>query len=503
MRWLLLPLLGACPGPDTDSPPVDPCDPDPCAGSPGTVCDAGWCLPFAVEVTGAGPWDGTITDLADGAVFTFHAAAAGTGGTAQLGVSGGPTVDVVLADASTVAIDLGGVVVDGVGELTEPERAALDAALADPGLADAISRVPLELGCADVAIDPGALAALFAPWQLALKYGAVDRLGAIRAAADASGCAYFLDRLDADLPKKPVTQPVLLGAEAPIPAVMTHFPFDAEGDVAQSTRAAGDLWGPCAAECRGACGIDCPSTCTRAVVRTCQLDYSGRRTGYATDGVRQSCGTATGCIHHDDCFDACNASHGCGTWDAGVCMHGVGGCNEVACLTYGVDTCVSWAAGGGPYESTLVFDYPLPAVLVQDLATCPVPTTGLMWQSSVSGALVTYADAEAACAAAGAGWRLPTLPELEGLEVGCPTKECFENPTWCAGCNRGNGPGPSGCYVDPSWSSPCNLHYWSSTEYPNPGIPELPRHWAWSPEWGSERWFDSMLPSAAALCVTP
>lgn len=95
--------------------------------------------------------------------------------------------------------------------------------------------------------------------------------------------------------------------------------------------------------CRGACGPDCPSTCTAATVMSFSVpDSTGRCHSTCTyTGLR--CGSHQGCREHDDCYDAADG------WRAHL------RCDATAVGKYGMRNTNSWRTGGGPYDSFLNF----------------------------------------------------------------------------------------------------------------------------------------------------
>jgi len=89
--------------------------------------------------------------------------------------------------------------------------------------------------------------------------------------------------------------------------------------------------------CRGACGVDCPSSCDQEVQFECAGDGKLLR-------VRSySCGTHQGCREHDDCLDRCSQERAEG-YDCAA------ECHAEAVANWGLDRAGVWAAGGGPYE---------------------------------------------------------------------------------------------------------------------------------------------------------
>lgn len=465
------------------------------------MCEGGFCVTAEVTVQGAGAeWSGGVYDFDVGTRWTFETSADGDG-VATLGVDGGASVTVALASAGSVSVAGPAGALDGAGELTPDEATALQGLLDDPDLLAGLSRVPLELGCSDTVVEPAAMAALLAPWQVVLKYAEENRISEVRRLAGESRCDWFPEPTSATPDRKPPTGAFLLGREAPIPVVVGWLPVDAVGDLAQAPRAAGDRWGPCGALCRGTCGIDCPwVNCNRDEIEWCeQVHGQGGNTGWLYEAVELDCGTATGCVNHDDCYDRCNATNGCGTWAALSCRSGSGGCDEVACLTHGVDNCAAWAAGLGPYEGRITYVFPpntpgLGVEGVEDTETCPVDDGTLQWEvSPPTAAQANALAADAYCANLTLDghddWRLPEFFELETIEVGCPIKDCLDISVYgvpfCVGCAEGDGPGAGGCYLDPRLTGPCDT-YWSATPYEDfPGDP-LPGRYVWSARWGNE-----------------
>lgn len=68
--------------------------------------------------------------------------------------------------------------------------------------------------------------------------------------------------------------------------------------------------------------------------------------------ITHSCGVHDGCVEHDDCYDACHSSYGCGSWRAALCRRG---CDAQAVSHWGAGNGASWARGGGPYQRTVDF----------------------------------------------------------------------------------------------------------------------------------------------------
>lgn len=362
----LLVLLAACKG---DEPSPDDCS----ATCEGGLCIDGDCVDV-LEVTGAADaFEGRLA-LEDGTSVRFGATADGDGATGWLEASSGSRAEVVLTDPDTMTLTWEGVQLDGAGALTSEEQDALQAL--DARFGDALGLVPLWLGCDDAALDPASVAALLVPWQAVLKYLEPDRDAAIKAIADQTACAWFLDPV-VGWEGTRTNDTVRLSHEVPVPDVFGFFPFDDVGQIESTARSAGDNFGPCDALCRGACGADCDEDdCTVSAGSVCETDVSsGGNTGRVLAAALEECGTAQGCREHDDCYDTCHLIRGCGSWGAAWCRRG---CDIDACSTYGVSTCTDWARGFGPKDDTpLVFDY-INGVMapVEDLDTCPVGPEG-------------------------------------------------------------------------------------------------------------------------------
>lgn len=472
MHITLLSLLLACNGPATDDPTEsdDLCADDPCADLPGTTCVDAQCVDVELALQGAGAsFSGTWTPTAGGAPLRFEVDVTDSVATAALHTEAA-RVEVTLGADQALVITVGGVSFDGRGELSAEESAALTDLLASD-LIDGLGVAPLRLGCADAELDPQAVAALLAPWQLLLKHAVADRAASARALALASSCAWF-----PELGGRPLNGVIQLDHAAIIPVVYGFFPFDDVGELpaVTTTRAAGDLSAACGARCRGACGGDCqPVNCDQVVTEVCDLDFNGLQNGYVIAALEHICGTAAGCQLHDDCYDTCNSQLGCGSWDAAVCRRG---CDVEAIDIHGFENCQAWAMGLGPFEGTLHFTYPVDGGAARlDPATCPVPAGVLQWEDPPGSAPVSYADAvtycEALVHAAAEDWRLPSMTELQQIERGCPINDCSAVDS-CAGCALYSGPAESGCYWDPRLSGACT-GYWTSS----PFVYQAGMHW--------------------------
>jgi hypothetical protein len=460
MRWLGLLTVVAC------KKEPDPCDPDPCADLPGTTCLDGLCVDGSldIEVTDDGV-TGTLT-FTSGDVATFTASRVAEGSGAATITAGGASVTASVAD-DALALDVGALTVDGLGALTPDEQAAVDALATGP-LADALALVPLQLGCApDAASVPlDAVAALLAPWQAVLKYNELDRASKAQEMAARSGCAYFADSDGSEL-GRPLNHLVQLSYESPLPTVFGVFPFDADGEAVDPTRAAGDVSGPCRALCRGACGADCePVNCDQEVGEQCDVDVAGNPTGYVIATLTHVCGTATGCQEHDDCYDLCNQQYACGSWDAAYCRRG---CDDEAIGRHGFQTCLGWAQGLGPFSATLRFPIPVEGGAARlDPAACPLVIGATQWQEEALPAPMTQANAVTYCqdlvVQGHDDWYLPSISELHSLVRGCSLYDC--SPVdYCYACPLYGGPEQHGCYWDNRFGGRCDNGYWSSSQF--------------------------------------
>lgn len=96
--------------------------------------------------------------------------------------------------------------------------------------------------------------------------------------------------------------------------------------------------------CRGACGLDCPSSCKSSTAFECDGTGALRRVNVV------ACGTHQGCREHDDCLDRCAQQRAQGFDCATVC-------HSEAVERYGLERAGMWAGGGGPYDGEIVFEY--------------------------------------------------------------------------------------------------------------------------------------------------
>jgi hypothetical protein len=133
-----------------------------------------------------------------------------------------------------------------------------------------------------------------------------------------------------------------------LPRGRTNLPIK----MGEGTRRSPKLKDPAApggARCRGACGVDCPSTCK--VVGTYREEYVVGGTGYLIEFPNAIlCGTHQGCQDHDACFDAAVAQ---GEDPLTAPIHSE--CNWKAYKKWGWDKTWDWMHGRGPYEDWWYF----------------------------------------------------------------------------------------------------------------------------------------------------
>ena len=343
---------------------ADPCAPDPCSGVAGTHCVAGKCVSGAVILdssAGAGATAGRYTPGSEGqAAVLFSARRLDDGSVAVAFRQDGATVELVatMQSAERCTLTWAGVTLDGAGALTEEEAAALEDLAGSP-LAESLALIPLELGCLGDAVEPDLLAGLLVPWQALLKYRAIDRAAEVEALAARASCGYFVEWQDlgGGSERPPAPDGLLLGHDSPVPAVFSYFPFDADGAAAPASAKAGAFVGPCG-YCRGACGPDCPARNTAVDTELrCEIGPDQQRTGNKVEYTIITCGSHTGCIEHDDCYDDCGTGRRCDSIRAAVCRRK---CDAAAVLEYGPAKCASWMRGGGPFEEDKKFVYEIP-----------------------------------------------------------------------------------------------------------------------------------------------
>ncbi len=303
---------------------------------------------------------------------------------------------------------------DGLGALTGEEQAALDD-LMQGDLAQGLALIPLDLACQGAdAISPAQVAALLLPLQMHIKYHVTDRAAFAAELAAQANCTYDLEETG-----EPGQTPavILMTSANPVPVVLGYFPFDDVGAVEAAPTGAGvlmapldqalrseypnipaislfesepiqNVWGPCEAKCRGACGADCThNNCKFSIDDRCEKGMDGGNSGYASLVKVYKCGTHPVCIEHDACYDDCNRRHGCGTFAAAVCRHAgvLDPSNAVATIfslniscdrkvinTHPWDDVENWALGYGPQTDIQVFEYHVKEYsYVRDPINCP------------------------------------------------------------------------------------------------------------------------------------
>jgi hypothetical protein len=341
--------------------------------------------------------DGTVSgryvDPSSKAEVTFSVTASGPSSAAASYAIDGQVIRIELGDSdhATVSSSAGGQL---TGDGTAPADAASRSLLGSLG-APALRAIPLELGCGQ-GLERVELAALLVPWQLHLKYAVTDRHEEVRQAADAASCVYFAEPAVRSASSKPSRGGLLNPGNAdPIPHVVGFWPMDGAGAVEPSAAPSASrsdplplavsATGPCQATCRGACGVDCdPDNCVATPGPTaCAVDARGARTCLGLTYTRYDCGVHQGCIDHDQCYDDCNAAHGCDTWAAATCRHPLSAGVPLSCdaqaLRYAAETfgagealqvVVSWARGSGPFTGRQTFTY---VTAEQPAASCQEP----------------------------------------------------------------------------------------------------------------------------------
>ena len=102
---------------------------------------------------------------------------------------------------------------------------------------------------------------------------------------------------------------------------------------------------PSGAQCRGACGPNCPATCVAGTPTTTCVEWQSADCGWHAKTCTYatlSCGSNTGCRTHDACYDTC-ARGLKGAACRRLC--------DVGCIRmYGVTTCRAWMKGNPPYD---------------------------------------------------------------------------------------------------------------------------------------------------------
>ncbi len=345
-------------------------------------------------------------------------------GQATFRLDGAPeseTLTVNLIDDQTAGLSWQGTILDGAGELTGEEQAALDNLLAGE-LGYGLAMVPLDAACrGEIELSPKQMAALLVPLQMQFKYSISNRSEAALDLITASSCDYG----DREENQSEYPTQIMFSPSMPVPVVFGYFPFDEVGAVEQDASSSrgpgsaclrpeqvrlerGDLAanlyggvpgeligislseiGPCNALCRGACGADCePENCTKTVEHRCERDAEGRKTGMDERYLIYECGMHQGCIEHDACYDTCNEIYGCDSWLATACRHSFSSdlqwardheihfCDQKAILTYGPGTAYDWAYGGGDQPLRETFEYRDEAYgLQQNFRKCNIEDT--------------------------------------------------------------------------------------------------------------------------------
>jgi hypothetical protein len=368
----------------------------------------------AADDRGSNPLEFNVTP--DG-YATFHIA----------GTPESETLTVDLRTENTVTLGWNGVVLDGMGTLSGDEQAALEHLMISE-MAHGLELIPLDAGCQVVPeLEPRQVAALLVPLQMRFKYQVTDRQAEAERLIALSACDYS----GGQVAEGKKVSSVMFSPENPIPVVFGYFPFDAEGaveaPVASNGGAAGsphlaclpaaaaqggdeqnlfrplvssvgsepgiqiDVKGPCGTMCRGACGANCSlSNCTLTTEYRCETDAQGHNTGLETLYRVYECGLHQGCIDHDNCYDRCNETYGCGTFGAGMCRHAWTTdplliaahpdwwCDQKAVGAHGWVFSGLWMEGYGPQPLSETFVYPSPTYVNQPNADrCPVESQGL------------------------------------------------------------------------------------------------------------------------------
>ncbi len=140
---------------------------------------------------------------------------------------------------------------------------------------------------------------------------------------------------------------------------------------------------PSGSLCRGACGPDCPSTCTADYdVGICAPDSTGACHSTCTYSSLR-CGSHQSCRDHDACYDRCAARGD----PLGLCHRGC----DLACIgKWGPVNCWHWMRGNGPYDNYLHF-YTYRSQTPAALGSCRAPIQSaprrLQKQSAANGSL--------------------------------------------------------------------------------------------------------------------
>jgi len=120
-------------------------------------------------------------------------------------------------------------------------------------------------------------------------------------------------------------------------------------------------------KCRGACGPDCPNTCTHVEdVTRCIPDSKGECFYVCTYSNVLRCESHEGCRTHDNCYDICAQN---GEKYHGLCHLGC----DWGCITgfglFGPIYCPQWMEGYGPVDKQI--RYSSPPLRSKPLKSCP------------------------------------------------------------------------------------------------------------------------------------
>jgi len=118
------------------------------------------------------------------------------------------------------------------------------------------------------------------------------------------------------------------------------------------------------AECRGACGMDCPANRCEPILAVKVVVPGGVCTYYNV----VDCVSHKGCRDHDACYDYCTEKQGDNSVLFGHC-HGL--CNQRCYDEYGYITCSKWAALPGSFVTAFGW--------VQDSVTPPLADKSLVF----------------------------------------------------------------------------------------------------------------------------
>ncbi len=327
-------------------------------------------------------------------------------GIADFRMEGAPeeqTLTIDLYSKENPGMSWQGTDLDGMGALSGEEQVLLDK-LNNSELAHGISMIPLDAACqGDESPDPAQMAALLYPLQMRFKYQISDRAAVAAELLALSKCNFGSDdKTDVQHPSV-----IMMTPSNPVPVVFGYFPFDEVGAVETLTAQKGsrlaclkpetwppfttsdasftspglhpagsdpieDEWGPCNAKCRGACGPDCThDNCKFRIDERCEKNQDGDNSGFFSLVYVYDCGLHPACVEHDACYDECNRRHGCGSWAAAFCMHGMTlvsspleyftdsylSCDSATLLTENPADVKDWMRGYGPKTSSQIYEY--------------------------------------------------------------------------------------------------------------------------------------------------